>query len=147
MCMRPCGPVRHFYSHSSVRKATVKNYEFKFWTDSLMCDGQQVSGRFKCLLRVYEAAILQDIVRRLGRDYNVIKNHAPSIGVKIKLAAYKALEYRVAEDVYDDFDFTDPKFRGWKKDRKIRYIISSAEEPISSRFSIGIEIPEGFSAE
>jgi len=140
--MRPCGPVRPQFS--SVRKATVKNYEFQYWTDSFMCSGQQVGGTFKCLLSSKEATKLQKIAVEFGRDYGDIKEHAPEICEKMELAAYKALEYRMAEEAYGYFDFSDPKFKGWRKVQKIRYIMSTANEPASSLFSIGFEIPEGF---
>lgn len=142
MCMRPCGPVRHY--QSSVRKATIKNYEFEYWTDSFMCSGQQVGGNFKCRLSTKEVAKLRKVAVDFGRDYGAIKEHAPEICEKMEQAAYKALEYSMAEEVYYDYDFSEPQFKGWKKDRKIRYIMETADEQASSLFSIGFEIPEQF---
>lgn len=143
MCMRPCGPVRHHY-YARVRKATVKNYDFEFWTDSFRCGGRQVGGNFKCLLGNTEVAKLQKVAKNFGRDLEAIKEHAPEIFVKLENAAYKALEYQMAAEVYGDYDFSDSKFKGWRRDRKIRYIIADASEPTSALFSIGFEIPEGF---
>lgn len=143
MCMRPCGPVRHHYS--SDRKGTVMNYSFKYWTDSYKCNGQQVGGSFKCLLSNNEVTKLKEIATKVGRDYESIKKNASEIFVKMEQAAYKALEFKMSEEVYGEFDFSDSKFRGWKRDRKIRYIMSTAEEPASALFSIGFELPESFS--